>query len=464
MSAFLFKKSLLACSVSALSLTASSVFANDLFNTGNPFIDDASLSGKLRTVYYRIENTEKTSKDNANLSGAWTGALWLDLKSGYLNDFFAIGASAYGVTKFDTQNDRTGSNPGFSQLLLSDGKGYTQVKQLWADLKYGNDELGFNGHVKLGRQIIYNGLISSSGSRSAPTTWQGVNFEAEYYGTEIGLAWVNEISLRDTDEFKELTNFSNKKIDYVWGAEISRKFQLPNDQTLNVKYRNAFSKDFLQAHNIGVKWTTPLEDDLKFSFGGKVYYTKKDGNLWDGTAWYSPAFDDNATVGSFFAELSGEDWIVEAAVSKTRAESSKTNFRNGYTAPGKYYYDYGRNTHGIWDIPTSAFAEDFYYDNELAWMLGITLDMTKTGLSGLTLGYAYTHGSEINVKDQSGNKSSVSEHEHDFLVQYKFPEPLKGLKFKLKYGMYRNDEKLRKALGKEENDLRVWLDYKFALF
>ncbi|MRI31407.1 hypothetical protein EOPP23_00190 [Endozoicomonas sp. OPT23] len=462
MSVLLFRKSLLACSVSALSLASPSVLSNDLFNTGNSFIDDASLSGKLRTVYYNIKNTEKSSKDNRDLTGAWTGAVWLDLKSGYLNDFFAIGASAYGVAKIDTLRD-VGSNRS-NQLLLDDNKGYTQVKQLWADLKYGDKEQGFNGHVKLGRQIIYNGLISSSGSRSAPTTWQGVNFEAEYFGTEIGLAWVNQISLRNTDEFKDLTNFNDKKIDYIWGAEVARKFQLPNDQSIKVKYRNAFSKDYLQAHNVGVKWTMPLVEEMKLSLGGKVYYTKKNGDLWNKTAWYAPAFDDNATVGSLFAELSSEDWTLEAAVTKTKAESSLLNYKNGYTAPGKYYYDFGKNTHGIWDIPTSAFAEDFYYDNELAWMLGVTLDMTKTGLPGLTLGYAYTHGSDFDVKDKQGNKSSVTEHEHDFLVQYKFPEPLKGLKFKLKYGMYRNDEKLRKAIGKEENDLRVWLDYKFVLF
>ncbi len=462
MSVHLLKKSLLACSISTISLVASATFANDIFNTGNPFIDDASLSGKLRTVYYNVKNTEKSSKDDADLSGAWTGGLWLDLKSGYFNDILAFGTSAYGVAKFDTLNEGSGKA---YQLLLDDNKGYTQVKQLWADLKYGDKDLGFDGHIKLGRQVIYNGLISSSGSRSAPTTWQGVNFEAEYFDTEIGLAWVNEISLRNTDEFKELTNFSGKKIDYVWGAEVARKFQLPNDQSIKVKYRNAFSKDFLQTHNIDVKWATPLVDDMKLNLGGKVYYTKSDGNLWNGEAWYKPAFDDNATIGSLFAELSGDDWTIEAAVTKTKAEATIANPSAGkYSAPGKYYYDYGQNTHGIWDIPTSAFAEDFYYDNELAWMLGVTLDMAKTGLPGLTLGYAYTHGSDINVKDEHGNKSSASESEHDFLVQYKFPEPLKGLKFKLKYGMYSNDEILRKAIGKEENDLRVWLDYKFVLF
>lgn len=32
-------------------------------------------------------------------------------------------------------------------------------------------------------------------------------------------------------------------------------FDLTSTQTLNLKYRNAFSRDFLQSHNGAVKWT-----------------------------------------------------------------------------------------------------------------------------------------------------------------------------------------------------------------
>ena len=450
-----FKQSILACTISALCSQYT------LAETGNAFIDDASVSGRIRTVYYRIENTEVDSKDNANLKGAWTGALWVDLKSGYFNDVFAVGASAYGVSKFDTfRYDAS------NQLLLDGDKGFGKLGQAWADLKFGNDDKDISGHVKVGRQIIYTGLISSSGSRSAPTTWQGVNFESSIHNTSFKAAWVNEIMLRNDDEFRELQNFNNQKIDSIWGAELGHKFQLPKDNSLKLKYRNAFSKDFLQAHNVDVKWTMPINDDMDFSLNGKVYYAKKDGDLWNGEAWYATAFDDDATVTNLTAELTKGPWTFEAAVTKTKADSSKTNAANkGYIAPSKYYYDYGKNTHGIWDIPTSGFAEDFFYDNELAWTVGANVDMTEFGVPGLKLGYAFIQGSGIEViEEATGKKEDTKESEHDFLVQYAFPDPLKGLKFKLKYGLYRNDEALRKAINKEENDLRVWLDYNFVLF
>ena len=36
--------------------------------------------------------------------------------------------------------------------------------------------------------------------------------------------------------------------------------------------------------------------------------------------------------------------------------------------------------------------------------------------------------------------------------------------FLLKYGLYKNDPALRKAIGKEKRDLRIWLDYDFLIF
>ena len=133
-------------------------------------------------------------------------------------------------------------------------------------------------------------------------------------------------------------------------------------------------------------------------------------------------------------------------------------------APAVYYYDLGRNTHGIWGVPTSGFAEDMLYDGETAWKLGVSYDFTFLGAKGLKLGYAYHCGSGMKVTDSRGNKKDVSEYEHDVFIQYAFPqEMLKGLEFKLNYGMYRNDKELREAISKEENDLRVWLDYNFIL-
>lgn len=105
------------------------------------------------------------------------------------------------------------------------------------------------------------------------------------------------------------------------------------------------------------------------------------------------------------------------------------------------------------------------YDGETVWMIGASYDFSTLGVQGLELGYSLHYGSGMEVKKATGAKKSTSEYENDFHIVYKFPQPqLKGMKFKLKYGIYRNDEDLRKAINKQENDLRVWLDYNFTLF
>ena len=289
-------------------------------DTGTPFIDDAKLGGKLRTVYYNVENTyDKDQGKRPYRAGAWTGAAQVNLQSGYLEDILSVGASFYGVAKLSYDKDKFKH----SYQLLLDGKeeGFSKLGQAWVDLKFGRDKEVFNGHVKVGRQSLYVGLISSSGSRSVPSTWQGINFEASLYLTDFKLAYVDKMSLRNEKDFNELTNFDGRKIDYIAGGEIGHTFPLSNDQTLKLRYRNAFSKDFLQAHNGDISWTIPLAEDTRLTLGGMLYYTKENGNLWTGEVWGEKSFDKDATAGNLNATLDIDGWSFEAAVSKFKAEA-----------------------------------------------------------------------------------------------------------------------------------------------
>lgn len=442
--------------------------ASQAAETGNSFIDDAKLNGKVRTVYYDIEDTyDKDKGKKPYKSGAWTGGLQVNLSSGYVGDVVAIGGSFYGVAKIDYDEKEYKDS---YQLLDKDNKGFSKLGQAWVDVKMGDEKDDFSGHLKIGRQMIYTGLISSSGSRSVPSTWQGVNFESRFMDTEFKAAYVNEMSLRNEADFNKLVNFEDpgKQIDFVMGGELAHTFRIDRSQNLKLVYRNAFSKDFLQAHNGEVKWTKSLSDDVSVRLGGLYYYTKEDGNLWTGTAWGKKSFDNDATAANLNTGLTIGGWDFEAAVSTYRADAKiaapKISDGKRYAAPSVYYYDFGKNTHGIWGMPTGGFAEDMIYDGETVWKLGVSYDFSTLGAKGLKLGYAYNYGKGMEVTNVRGQKIEVAENEHDVFIKYAFPQaPLKGLEFKLEYGMYRNDEELREAIGKEENDLRVWLDYNFSL-
>ncbi|WP_263080404.1 OprD family porin [Endozoicomonas sp. Mp262] len=435
-----FKKSALTCAVAALTLGSQIASAN--FSN---LYEDASVSGKLRVTHYDIQKSDKAD-NSSSAAGATTGGLMLDAKSGYAWDIIGFDASLYSAVKLRMDENNSHSN----QLLNDDNKGFSKIGQAYVKVKLGNDDL--NGKLQAGRQIIYNGLISSSGSRTVPSSWQGYNLTGNAFGVSYGLAYVDQMSLRSEAGFHKLENFDGKRIDYVMGGQLGYKIG-----GLDLMYRNAFSKDFLQAHNFNAAYTFNLAENTDLTVGGRYFVTKEDGDLWTGTTWDGDTnFNDKAQNFSLNAKLAMNDWTVVAAVSKTKAEYNKAG------ELGKYYYDFGKNTHGIWGLETSGFAEDFMYDGETAWMAGAQYDFANLGVKGLNVGYFFHYGSGMEL-----NNKKLSEEEHDLLVTYAFQqESLKGLSFKMKYGLYRtNDKELRDYIGYgKRDDLRVWLDYKFVAF
>lgn len=417
-------------------------------------IDDATLRGKARTVYYDIHNKEKDST-----SGAWTAALWLDLRSGYLNNIVGFGMSYYGVTRLNMPD----SNRNNSQLLDRRNKGLGKLGQAFVELKLPASEAGPAVSFTAGRLTHRTGLLSGSTSRSLPSSWSGYNLAGKYQNLTFGFACAGQTSLRNDNRFHNITNFSGEKIRHIIASEIGYTFTLPGDKTLHLHYRNAVADRFLQAHNLDSRLTTPVFSDTTTSFGVSYFHTQKDGNLWQGTGFGGKSlFDHNASVVNLNAGLHTGYWHFQMGVSRYQAKSRRV--KKGYTKPGEYYYDLGRNTHGTWNINTNGFAENMMYDGETSWMAGASYDFSGTALTGLELGYAFHYGSGMKVIDPHRKKHSASEREHDILLLYAFPQPvLKGLKFKMKYGLYRNNTMLRKAINKQENDLRVWLDYDVAL-
>ena len=441
-------------------LTSFSVNAKEPI-TNTPFISNTTLDGKIRTVYYDVHNSEKNSS-----AGAWTGGLWLNFRSGYLGDILGVGASFYGVTKLDMSKENKHSY----QLLNNNNEGFAKLGQIYGEIKLPSSFTGRSASFTVGRQTLRTGLISGSSSRSTPSTWSGYNLkgaiESSVGNLEIGLALVDQMSLRNEAGFHDITNFSHQRIEHIIGSEITYTLPLSSNRKLRFKYRNAFARDFLQAHNGDILFTMPVGKKIEVSAGVSYYQSRKDGSLWEGKGFNgTPLFDDKASVINLHASLKSGSWYFRTGISKFDAPTSIKTTGSGYSQPGVYYYDFGMNTHGTWDVGTTGFAEDMLYDGETVWMGGIAYDFSEIGLKGLEAGYAFHYGSGMHVISPNGQKINVAEHEHDILLVYAFPQKnIEGLKFKLKYGLYRNDAALRKAIGKEESDLRIWLDYDFLIF
>ncbi|MFK0570726.1 OprD family outer membrane porin [Endozoicomonas sp.] len=441
-----FKPSLLSCAVAFLSLP---VMANDSYDS---FINDAKVDGKVQTVFFNDENTS----DNPNkTSGAWTGAVWLNAQTGYLADFVSVGGSAYRVAKLDMKDGNIKDFPdenASSDLLNDSHEGFGKLGQIWVDFKLPESYEGLSADVKIGRQLVETGLVTVSDSRSVPSAWQGVDATVEMDGFTGKIAWLNEVSKRSQSGFHDIENSQHQKIDWVMGMELGYTFELENQRSLELQYRNGLADNYVNAHNGNVCFTMPLYNNSELTLGGMYFYAKQDGDLWN---LKGSAFENKAEAGNLNATVNNGPWTINAAFTYTKADT-----KNPGTI-GYYDYDFGSNTNGVWDVPTAANVSDFNFHKEKAWLIGAEYDFSDIGLEGLILGYNFFYGS--GMKDKNG--SDVAESEHDINIKYNFGQwGMDGLQFKLEYGYYQNDTGFREATKQDEaENLRAWLSYSFTI-
>lgn len=436
---------------SAVALFSLPVLASDSYDS---FIGDAKIDGKVQTVFFEDENTtsDKTK-------GAWTSAVWLNAETGYLADFVSVGGSAYRVAKLDIK----GGNDSSSNLLNADNEGFGKIGQIWVDFKLPESFDGLSADVKIGRQLVETGLITVSGSRSVPSAWQGVDASVAMDGFKGKIAWLNEVSGRTQSGFHPIVNEDGKKIDWIMGMQLGYTFELANQRSIELQYRNGLADNYLNAHNGNVWFKMPLYDGSNLTLGGRYFYTKQDGDLWGESE--RKGFENKAESGNLNATLNSGPWTLNAGFNYTKANTAANSITNGHHTIGHYNYNFGNNTHGVWDVPTSANISDFNFNKEKAWLIGAEYDFSNIGLEGLSLGYNFVYGSGMKAKEQNGNSQDVAEHEHDLTMKYNFSQwGMKDLQFKLQYGYYRNDEAFRKATGQNEaENLRAWLSYNFTI-
>ncbi|MBO9484215.1 OprD family outer membrane porin [Salinisphaera sp. G21_0] len=436
----------------AVALFSVPVIASDSYDS---FISDAKIDGKVQSVFFDDENTT----DNIN-KGAWTGAVWLNAQTGYLAEVVSVGGSAYRVAKLDMKHGNATS----SNLLNADNEGFGKIGQIWVDFKLPDSYEGLSADVKIGRQLLETGLVTISGSRSVPSAWQGVDASVAMDGFKGKIAWLNEVSERTQSGFHPIVNEEGKQIDWVMGMQLGYTFELANQNSLELQYRNGLADNYLTAHNGNVWLKMPLYDGSELTLGGMYFYAKQDGDLW-GASERNGSFENKAELGNLNATLNSGPWTFNAAFNYTKANTATNSITNGHHTIGHYNYNFGANTHGVWDVPTSANISDFNLNKEKAWLIGAEYDFSDIGLEGLSLAYNFVYGSGMKAKELNGTEHDVAEHEHDLTMKYNFSQwGMKDLQFKLEYGYYRNDEALRKATGQNESEkLRAWLSYNFII-
>ncbi len=445
------KPSLLSCAVAFFSLP---VLASDSYDS---FISDAKIDGKVQTVFYNDKNTS-----NDTTAGAWTGAVWLNAETGYLADFVSVGGSAYRVAKLDM---KAGNGVDSSGLLNESAEGFGKLGQAWVDFKLPESYDGLSADVKIGRQLVETGLITISGSRSVPSSWQGVDASVDMDNFKGKIAWVNEVSKRSQSGFHHIVNAENEKIDWVIGMQLGYTFDFANQRSLELQYNNGLARKYVNAHNGNAIFTIPLYNDSKLTMTGMYYYAKQDGDLWKWVSEKAP-FENKAQSGNLNAVLENGSWTFNAGVTYTKAKTAISNQQGDYQTIGNYDYNFGDNTQGAYNVPSNAIYSAFNFDKETAWMVGAEFDFTSVGIDGLSFGYNYIYGSGMKARHvTNGTEQDVHEYESDLTLIYKLnQQELKGLQLKVEYAYYKNSDAFYKATDQNEaKNLRAWLSYSFSI-
>ncbi len=411
---------------------AAAVAASSAQASFSNFIDDATVSGKLRTVY--IEADAKDGKDDA---GATTASAAIDFRSGYIFDTIGFDASYYGAMALDDGDTKNAKN----LLPYGTKQNFGKLGQAYLKGKFGDKETNFS--FKAGRTRIYTGLISGSGSRSMPSAWQGIDTDFNIGGLNIGFAAVNAVLQRDQPNMTRVT-VKNKEgntvdIDHVIGMEASYKFA----NGLSLKYMNGFADEYVKGHQLIAKKGYKLASGNKINVEGNYRVSEENGDLWTGDEPWGNGFGEKAETYDFNIKYSFGKAYVRAGLGYTEADNY-----DGKT--GRHYYDFGKNSYGAWNTWTnSGLIEEFYWNGEKVVALGAGYKFDN----GLTVNYKYRLGSSINLAEGG----SASESEHGVDMKYKF-QSVKGLSTRVRYAVY-NESGNKKE--NDENQVRVYLDYRF---
>ncbi|WP_095211273.1 OprD family outer membrane porin [Endozoicomonas ascidiicola] len=462
----IFKPSILSYAVAVLSLPA-------MANHNNDSMDDiGKIDGKVQSVYFDEEN--KGADEITKHKGAWTGALWLNAETAHFADVVGFGASFYQVVKIDMK-DRY-AREGGSDGLLHDhqdennpynnySEGFGNLGQLWVDFKLPETNDGVSANLKAGRQLVETGLITISGSRSVPSAWQGVDAAVDLDGLTGKIAWVDKVSMRTQSGFHDIQNDKGEKIDNVIGMELSYTFDLGNQSSLEIQYRNGLADKYVQSHNGNITYKLPLYDGSELTLAGMYYHAKEDGKRWSWENINDTPFEKKAESSGVSATFDTGPLSLTAAFTYSKAKTVAKAQKNGYHAIGYYDYYFGANTQGAFDMPTASIYSDFNYDKEKAWLIGGEYDFSESGLKGLSLGYNFVYGSGMKAEKVGGKSKDVSEYEHDVTVKYNFANVgLKDLNLKAQYAYNHNDKEFRMATGQANAKyLRAWLSYSFEI-
>lgn len=379
-----------------------------------PFFRDSKWSAQLRSFYFDRD------KYDGSTSEAWALGGSITYLSGWLGDFFRIGATGYTSQPLYGPDDKDGT------LLLKPGQeGYTVLGQLYGEVKFSDKIFG-----AIGAKSYNTPYINGNDIRMTPNTFEG----ATVYGTiggdngepkfRFGGGYISKIKQKNSDEFVPMSEAAgvtsvDRGVYAIGGNYIIGDFSIGATEY----YSNDIINIFYAESKYG----------FKFGDGYKLSLSAQYGN--------QQSTGDNVLTGKSF---STGQWGVKGdlALGSALLTLAYTDTGSGDTmrAPWSGYPGY-----------TSVQVKDFFRANEQAVMVRGLYDFSSHGANGLSAYALYVHGSGVKAPN-------YNEDETDLNLQWNVKQgALRGLSFRLRYAYIQQNG----GGDPNINDFRFIINYDF---
>lgn len=338
---------------------------------------DTTLSLQLRTY-----DLDRINFDGST-SEAWTLGGSAGFKTGYFENFIALGATGYTSQRLYGPLDKDGT-----KLLQSGQEPYTVMGELYGQFRLTDEIVAIAG-----RKALDTPYINTQDSLMTPNTFnlyavQGTIGSTDERTLRFGVGFVDQIKERNSENFQSMATAAGAPAGVdrgVYTAGVNYKAG-----TFAIGAIDYYSADIINILYTEIKYTVPLAKRVSLRFG--VQYSDQSSigaDLLTGKAFSTHQEGAKAELGFGPALFTVARTLTAVGTVTGSGTGSGTDMRNPWGAYPGY---------------TSVQIEDFYRAGENATMLRAAYNFPRfTGLSVYAL---WVDGSTPNVQKQYAQKET----------------------------------------------------------
>lgn len=382
-----------------------------------PFFRDTQVTLNTR-MYYFNHDKNPVGKDDV-YNEAWTVGGSLAYQSGWLRDFFSLGAQVFTSQKLYGPLDRDGT-----LLLRERQQEYTVVGRFYGQFKYENYL------ATVYRQFLDLPYVNQQDNRMTPNTFEAYRVAGKYRWLQFVVGYVDKMKSRNSSTFISMSQAAGAPADRKRGLLMAGARLTPSDD-FNIGAINYYVPDVFNIAYAETNYTRPITDELGLKLQAQ--------------------FTDQRDVGGdkFLGSFNTQVVSSQAALSY-----KNVIFRSGFssTATGAAI----QSPYGTYPGYLNLIEEPFDRAGETAWLLGLSYDC-KRFITGLNLDLNYAHG--FSARNPTTNQALPDESEFDLTVDYRIQAGrLSGFWIRVREAYVNFDQN-----GGSQNNVRLSLNHELPI-